>query len=253
MTLRSEIAEESVVTEAGPVVQLADVGVRCTSAEYQTLRRSQEVRATLTAATTGFRSPSFQWRVGGIPIGGSLAVGDSQLQTLSLVLEVQSPTAYGEASVFSRTIPITATAAWNVLELSLPPGDGRYQVPVGVNVTDTGHLVSTSQTTETVDVSTLRFDLPPEAIAAQHACTDWLRGAVEGKVVVDERPPTVRGPGWGRRDVDELRRQLQGIRDMQPSPYLAERALQEIASKIGLPPDQLRRLAEGPGSPIIGR
>ncbi len=82
VTLRSEIAEESMVTEAGPVVELAGVGVRCTSAEYQTLRRSQEVRATLTAATTGFRSPSFQGRVVGIPIGGAsrsgLAVADPE-------------------------------------------------------------------------------------------------------------------------------------------------------------------------------
>ncbi len=242
VTLDREISAHDVVTTPGPTVDVMGLGVTCSTASVQMQRVAQRVRVRFTASSTGFRKPRFGWRVGDLPVGtGPLGLEDALSGgVLAPRVTVHTPTADGSSAPVERTVAATARAAWNVLELEFPSGDGWFEVPVRVEVSDLGHTVPTARADATAWVSTLSLAVPPEVADARRRCTEWLRAAVRGVVEIDDRPDGVRGPGWGRRDVEDLRRRLDEIHELElRSPFLADRAIRELGAAVGLTRDQL--------------
>jgi hypothetical protein len=152
------------------------VGPRCEPREFPTFVEERHVTVTATAQSAGFDRPRFRFDVNGVPLGSWLPRTGDVNGTFDIPVTLSRPAQPDGATVGPATIRATVSARRNVVILTLPSGDGTYDLTVTAHATDDGpaELVAAS---ETITVTTLGVTVPPEVYPQMTECV--LAGLLE--------------------------------------------------------------------------
>jgi hypothetical protein len=233
----------------GPPYEALLVGPNCARAELSTEVVDTPFTVIARAAATGFQpEPRFLFTINGNPLGAGAGPGQTpspNTRPATVRADVALPTGYDESTFQAVDINLSWAQVGNELTFTVPGGDGRYQLRIGVTVAPSGAGVPvTAQAEAVVDVTTREIRLTEESRKASNQCKKSLDRKVRVEPVGPEDPlgPIEFPRDWSVLSPDELVDAVTRLHVLEGfQPRVAHAVAVEAARQLGVHPNTVTK------------
>ena len=247
-SVRLEVISSVPATEAipGPSTETVLFGPTCGRGTLTTDLRSTSYSITVIAAANGFRQPAFQFSLNDQTIGPWANIVGPTVQngTAPVAVLLRRPTAYQEHVTESTTVDVAWQLRGNRLTLTVPPGDGRFPLRIGVAVGDATlpTPVAKAAASEAFDLTTSEIALTEESRKAVNQCGrylgHWRRVAPVGPE--NPLPPIILPVDWTHLRRESFVAALGSLHLLtQVNARVARDVVPAVAEQLGVPGAEL--------------
>jgi len=249
------VGTDTFVSQApAEAIEVARTKSDCGVHAYTATTINTQVDIAAEAVSSGFANPRFRYELNGVALNAWTGPATPSAGSANITAAVRVPTSLAGAATASRTINVTWKASANKIAITVPPGDGSFELSLVGFAADNPvpAVVGTASAPVLISVVTASIQLPPEAIADQGLCI--ARIADEMRQVPrwpgdgghpDWRVPNP-GEHWSRDDLAQMGREVRDAAEFaRRYPALGDRRIDEVARRLDANATDVHALASG--------
>ncbi|WP_328408193.1 hypothetical protein [Nocardia sp. NBC_00403] len=227
---------------------LSHIGPECGQHSFEMLWEEDTYLVTAAVEHAGFDTPVLQFEVNGVRTANwvDATAGGSKAFVLKVPAVVQVPMFQKDPEIIAKTIDISYRTDHNKAYFTIPGGDGKYQLSIGVYVAEKAAAPPTdlAQARADVEVETRMYQLPPEAVAGYRECiiTMMNRTKLEKFEVINPKYLTDYLRDHQFVELGPIIAELTAI--AEDSPIAGEKILSAAATQLQMPLDELRSIGK---------